>query len=355
MAVSSKKPIYLLCFMLAFPALCVPSGARSEAEGGVKDKEGLAGDLAKEHFKKGVEFFKSGNHEAALAEFLESYRLKPFWSLKFNIGTCYMLMNKYSKALRYFREYLKEGGLEIDKTREEAVLGDMASLEEKVGKVSFCCDLEGAGLVIDDVEAFPKIPEGDMLLDPGIRKIEISKPGHESFFTQLTVVSGGSTLIDVVLEPFGEGKKSNPETKKKSGKEPRKKAGKKKLPNSRSWLIGGLVGGGAIAVAAIATGAMVLDEKGKMEDEAGKCTATDSRDDCPDAYTHQDKAGDLKISTNVLTAAAAAVGALGLIMFLVERSREKKQSAEKENKGEVSANFTIQPGKMIGARLDVRF
>lgn len=355
MAVSTKKLIYLFCFMLAFPALCVPSGARSETEGDVKDQQGLAGDLAKEHFEKGVEFFKSGNHEAALAEFLESYRLKPFWSLKFNIGTCYMLTNKYAKALKYFKEYLKEGGLEIDKTREETVRNDIASLEEKVGKVSFCCDLEGARLVIDDVEAFPEVPEGDLLLDPGIRKIEISKPGHESFFTQLTVVSGSSTLIDVVLEPLGEGRKSKPEKAKKNGKEPGKKAGKKKLPNSRSWLIGGLVGGCAVAVAAIATGTMVLDEKGKMEDEAGKCAATGTRDDCPDAYTHQDKANDLKLSTNVLTAAAAAAGALGLIMFFVERSREKKKSAEKEKKKEVSASFMIGPGKMAGARLDVRF
>ncbi|MFH1436835.1 MAG: hypothetical protein ABIJ56_14100, partial [Pseudomonadota bacterium] len=140
--------------------LLLPPSVMADKAGKGKAEEGPV-SVAKKHFLKGVSFFKAGDYEAALVEFLESNRLNPHWSLKYNIATCYMLIFEYAKSLKIFREYMKEGGEAVPADRKKIVLKNMASLKTKVGMVIVNCNVQGASLIVDDVEKHDTIaPEG---------------------------------------------------------------------------------------------------------------------------------------------------------------------------------------------------
>lgn len=138
----------------------------------------------------------------------------------------------------------------------------MASLKAKVGMVTVNCNVQGASLIVDEVEKHETIPPEGVIFDPGIYKIKVAKVGYEPFVVQVNVVSGGNTSLDVNLKKIEGHVSIEPE------EEPAKPRPKKKLANSYKWLIGGLVSGGLIAIGAVATGVVGQNEQNAMEDEA---------------------------------------------------------------------------------------
>jgi len=319
-----------LLLVLAAAAAC-PLPALCKDEGGSSKEEELA--LAKTHFEKGVALFKAGDYEEALAEFLESHRIVPAWEFKYNIAACYLKMKKAAKSLTYYRQYIEEGGGEVPKDRKKQVLEEIENLEGKVGKVVFCCGLEGSRLVVDEVETYEEMPGEALLLDPGDHGIEIVKEGFKPFTTTMKIVSGENRL-EVTLEPLGEGA-------------PQAGGGRKKLSGAEMALVSGLVGGAALAIAASVTGGFVLYHRDEMNEAAGPCDAV-SREACPDVYRHLDTARSLKIATNVLVGAAVAAGVVGLAVFLARR----KKTPPREK---VSAWLGLAPGGTMTAELEVRF
>ena len=71
-------PVLLLALLPAGPLWAGSTLADAEKE-----------EQAKRHFYKGVEFFDEGDFDAALAEFLESNKISPYWAINYNIGIFY--------------------------------------------------------------------------------------------------------------------------------------------------------------------------------------------------------------------------------------------------------------------------
>jgi hypothetical protein len=95
----------------------------------------------------------------------------------------------------------------------------------------------------------------------------------------------------------------------------------------------------------------VLTSRDRMEEEAVKCESTAERDDCPEAYKYFDRAKDLRLAANILTAAAVVSAGVGLTLFFV---LQKKEKAVKAN-ARVSGGFALAPGGSASALLTVRF
>jgi tetratricopeptide (TPR) repeat protein len=308
--------------------------AAAAGEDGAESADGE--ERARKHFARGVEFFKAEDYNAALAEFLESYDINPLWGVKYNIAVCYMKLKKYARSLAFYREYLEEGGGSVPEERKAKVLEDMAWLEETVARVTFCCGLEGAGLVVDDVETFV-LKEGEPVeLDPGVHKIEVVRQKSKLFITQVTLYAGEETTLEVPGPPAKGGKKTGAE---------------RKLGGSMISLIAGLSGAALLAVAAVTTGALVLTTRDRMEDEAYKCESTLEREDCPDAYRYFDRARDLRLASNILTAAAVVSAGVGLTLFFVLQKKEKAGNA----KTRVSGGFAPAGGGGASVLLTVGF
>jgi len=340
--------ILLLLSGEACPQAAGPSSTKaSPAETGPSPEGAAGGDEeeARVHFTKGVDFFKAGDFSAALVEFLRSYELNPLWGVKFNIAVCYLKLNKYTSSLSAYKAYLEEGGDEVPEDRKAKVIEDLSFLEATVGRVSFCCGVEGSALVVDDVEPSAVPGEGPLLMDPGIHKVELRKEGFEPFIAKVTVVAGEETAVQVTLEP---------EKKKKKVWKPAGGAAagphRKPLAPSMAALIAGLGGFALVGIGAITTGAFVLTTRDRMKEEAHRCDSTLTREDCPEAYTWYDRAGNLKLASNILTALSLACAAAGLTAFFVLRAKEKKEKKTMPKEAVVQASWApvILPGSLAG-------
>jgi len=351
-----KFALAAACILVLLPREACPQAAEPpsteepSAETGPSPEGAAHGDEeeARTHFTKGVGFFKAGDYAAALVEFLRSYELNPLWGVKFNIAVSYLKLNKYTSSLAYYEAYLEEGGDKIPEDRKAKVLEDLAFLEATVGRVSFCCGVEGSALVLDDVEPSAVPAQGPLTMDPGIHKVELTKEGFEPFLAKVTVVAGEETEVQVTLEPE---KKKGWNKGWKTGGGGTGRPHRKPPAPSMVALIAGLGGFALVGIGAITTGALVLTTRDRMKEEAHRCASTLTREDCPDAYTWYDRARDLKLASNILTALSLASAAAGLTAFFVLRVKEKKEKKMKPKEAVVEASWApvILPGGVFGA------
>jgi hypothetical protein len=332
----SRGKFVLLTILASLAVFSAPLAAQEG--GGNKVEEG------KNHFNKGVEFFNSDNFEAALAEFLESFRLNPFWAVRYNVAICYKKTNRLKKSLNEFQAYLDEGGEKVTQERKEEVQKLMDEVRKMLGRLRFCCNLGTITIIVDGTETI-QLDEGqEATLDPGLHKIEIRKEGYKPAVRETVVVSANTVEVRVEMEALASPKPSPPPIKKIEVPEKKKKKYKPEL----RWLWTGLGVGGALGVGVIVSGVIVLKKKDLMESEVDKCNIIHSRADCPRAYDYQDEARKWKIATNVLIGAAAVTAATGFILAMTGWSPWKKKAERK-----ISLRGSIYPEAGLTLAVDL--
>jgi tetratricopeptide (TPR) repeat protein len=84
------------------------------AQGSEDDKK-----KAKKLFSEGVSYFGAGKHAQALEAFQKSYKLRPHWAIRYNLGLCYKELGMYTKAKEEFLDFLEEGGKEVKAATKE--------------------------------------------------------------------------------------------------------------------------------------------------------------------------------------------------------------------------------------------
>lgn len=311
-----------------------------------------------EHFKKGVGFFEKGKFEAALVEFLKSHELRPNWALRYNIGVCYEETGQPVDALEQFRLYLEEGGDTIPEQRRAEVQEHIADLEQGMGFMVVKVNETDAQVIVDDFRKFTSPMDDPIPVEAGFHRLEVRKQGFHTYRAKVTVTSGEEVVHEVELEPVeAPGEEDVELFSWDELMPPEVPTEEKHKPLTGIWI--GLGAGGALAVAAAVTGGLVLSHKKKMKDAASACEVTLTRDDCPKAYDHQDKAKKLQVATNVLWGVAGAAAITGLIVFLASKPQaEKKEPAPSKAKPEVAVVPVVVPGQggaMVGLEATLKF
>jgi hypothetical protein len=306
-------------------------------------------EQAIKHFKKGVKFFEKEKYEAALVEFLKSHELRPNWALRYNIGVCYEETGRPVEALDQFKLYLVEGADKLPEDRRAEVQQHIDELEQDLGFIVLTVSEDGAQVRIDEFRRFETPVPDPIPVEAGFHTIEVHKEGFKPHEAKFTVASDEEVAHEVELEELEAGEKDiftwdetlPPE---EPVEEPRR-------PLTGIWI--GLGAGGALAIAAAGTGGAVLAEKNEMKDAAGECEVTLTRDDCPAAYKHQDKAKGLMIAANVLWALAGAAAVTGLVVYLTSKPKSEAPPEPSGSEPEVSVVPVIVPDK-AGATLGVQ-
>lgn len=88
---------------------------------------------ARIHFRLGAVKYTEGNIDAALAQFQLAYALNPSYKIFYNIGQCYMELDRFEDAYKSFSRFLEEGALDIEEDRRIEVEKTLADLKEKMG------------------------------------------------------------------------------------------------------------------------------------------------------------------------------------------------------------------------------
>jgi tetratricopeptide (TPR) repeat protein len=325
---------------------------------------------AKKLFKEGVSYFESGKHAQALEAFQKSYKLRPHWAIRFNLGLCYKELGMYTKAKSEFLGFLEEGGTDVNQATEAEVEKELAILSQIIAVIEIDINIDESEIWMDG-KAFAKSPLDDKLeLDPGSHLLTISKDGYETYEEEFILSKGERKSFKISLLPTktppvegaGDEKDKKKKDKKKvveeeeeegtgggTGDETARK-GKKK-----AWALPVFAATLSLAVASAAAGsamvAMAYKKKGELDDLNQKWEPQIFSGECKDAcyasymkkHTSITDDGKLFATLMIVFYGLAGAAAVGTVVSVVVGHPFAKSGVEKKG-----ASFGILPGRNGG-------
>lgn len=180
----------------------------------------VAGKLAlgRLHFKKGVELYRLGASDAALAEFDRAYQVAPHFRILYNLAQVQAQRQRYVEALTYFQRYLHEATSPISAKRRASVRAAQLELKALVSELRFVppqrvrrthsdekaqrATIREAKLYVDGVLRGTISLSKSLLLNAGVHQVRLEVKGYRSHVRTITLVGGENTAMRLLLQPI---------------------------------------------------------------------------------------------------------------------------------------------------------
>jgi hypothetical protein len=158
---------------------------------------------AREHFARGVQDFRDGALDAALAEFLRAQDLAPSYRLHFNIAQVHYELRNYAEAKRSFQQYLAGADAELPADRRVLVEAELAKLDRLVAQFSVKTSVPGVQIAVDGIPAGLVSRDNLVLVNtnPGVRRVTAAKSGFLPASMLVTVAPGERRKLVFELAP----------------------------------------------------------------------------------------------------------------------------------------------------------
>ena len=347
------KTFFVVSVFILSSSLCFAQTEKEKAE-------------AKKFFKEGVIYFEGEKHAQALESFKKSYKLRPLWAIRFNLGLCYKELGMYTRAKHEFHLFLEEGGSQVKSSMKKQVEQELAQLAGTIAVMKIELNVKGAQISMDGKSIGKSPIDRKVEIDPGLHILSITKSGYEPLEEEFILSKGERKSFKLALTSIEGEEKVIPEDKvkkkKKKKKKDKEKAGKKKKSKIKpGWAFPTFVATVVLAVAGAGVGSAMLGlasgKNGELEDLDNKCiddncTATPGS---PAEMDYLSKRSDItdsgKLYVNLMYAFYAVAGAavVGVIVSLVVGKPFSKTKVEKEKTAQEKLinqlNVAILPGK----------
>lgn len=155
---------------------------------------------ARSHFQRGVVLYRSGAYDAALAEFSRAYDAAPNYRILYNLAQIQAQKHDYVEARRLFSRYLEAGGADVPAARANAVRAELAELAQRVSRLQVDTNVDAARLFVGDLPAIELPRDEPVLLNAGIYRLRVEKPGYVTSSQTLTLAGGEEVSVSVELE-----------------------------------------------------------------------------------------------------------------------------------------------------------
>lgn len=263
---------------------------------------GIADDREKEarsRYERGLQLYGEGAAEGALVEFERAYQLAPSYRLLYNIALIRLQLNDYAQALKAFQEYLAEGGAEIPSVRRSEVERQISGLKNRIGRVEITSNARGADVSVDDV-VVGRIPLAEpLVLNPGRRRIAITRGGSTSA-TVVSIAGQDSLKVELSLETAAPPPAAHP----RAASQP------SRAPVYVSWTVTA-----GLAAATTVVGLLAVDAMSDLDDARKRIPATRAELDAAES-----KMNRLALTTDILAGATVLAAATALYFTLSKPS-----------------------------------
>jgi hypothetical protein len=268
----------------------------------------------REHFTRGVALFRESDFRGALVEFQRAYATAPSYRILYNLGQTYLELHEYASALTAFQKYVAEGGAQLASARRAEVDADVASLQQRVGRVTVTTSVVGGDVAVDDVSVGTTPLTAPILVGVGQRRISLTVAGRPS--VSKTVDIAGGDDVPVVLElpvllPPAPATVARP-TLAPVPAEPPPPAQRPARPLTPVWIGVGVTG--ALVAASAVFGVLTVGANNSLNADLGRFPGSPGDIDSARSQVHT-----FALASDVLTATAIAAGGLTLYLGLSRR------------------------------------
>ena len=285
--------------------LAAVSGGRVQAQAESADVE-----EARSHFKLGIDSYNDGDLTTALIEFKRAYEAAPNYRLLYNLGQVARELRDYPEAERYFREYLKDGGEEIDRARRQEVENELAKVTARISSLVLSVNVPSAELFVDDVSV-GRAPLADVVrVSAGRHRVAANSDGRARVIEVVDAAPGDTMVVELKFAP------PKPAVTPKR-MEPRPVA--QPVAPSRTALV--LFGAGTGALA-IGTGVMAYLA---AHDAANYRSALDRKTNRAELDSLKNAAQTKALVTDILLGTTAAMAVTTLILAVTGGSDERAE------------------------------
>ena len=290
-------------------------------------------------FQQGVELYREGSYEGALAEFRKAYQISPSFRVLYNIAQAQYALHDYVGADKSLMHYLTEGGGDITADRRVQVDEMSAKLGERIARVQISTNLSGADIRVDDISVGTSPLPGPIPVNVGTRKVSALKSGSPAAIRVLTVAGKESVKVDlhidepiVISSPLPSKAVSGPSPSLSSTAPSIMKSQGPSTP-SRAGLIASLSTTAALAVATGVCGYLALNAQKDLQDQVNSYPNTSAK--IENART---KSKNLAYLTDGLGAATLISGGVALYFAV---TRDRGETPPKPGKADES--FVVVP------------
>jgi tetratricopeptide (TPR) repeat protein len=158
--------------------------------------------LARAHFDRGVDRYREGDYDAALAELQRSFELSPTYKLLFNLAQVQIERRDYAAAWSLYSDYLRRGGAAIPTERVQAVEQDLVYLNERIAEIDIDVDVLGAQIFVNAVAVGTSPLSESVRVNAGGSLVRVEKAGYAAFEQRLNVAGTERRRVSVALEPL---------------------------------------------------------------------------------------------------------------------------------------------------------
>ena len=291
---------------LVLASLPLTARAQSGDTGDAPPPSMAGGDKAKTdeaaaRYKRGLELYSEDNYKGALLEFRKAYELTNSYKVLYNIGqVCYQLQD-YVCALESFEVYLKRGKLELSEKRQDEVEAEIMKLRPRISDVTIITNVPDVDITVDDIPRGKTPLPGAIRLSAGSHRIVAIKGGKIPVTRSIDVAGAEAPTIKFDLVDAG--------------------GGNVIVQGERSkWTTLSYVGlglGGALAVSAGITGVLALSASNTLK-EKQYVGAPSS-----DATSTQSRVKTLRVTSDILSAAAIVTIGTTLVLTLTRKTDEQ--------------------------------
>ena len=165
------------------------------------DESETHADEPRERFKRGVELYRDGSYDAALAEFQRAYALSPDYRVLYNLAQVQAERHEYVAGMKLLDDYLAQGSSQISESRMAQVASTRARLERMIATLWVISPAAGAEILVDGLPT-AKVPlTTPLMLNAGVHRVQLRKPGYETAVRELTIAGSETVHLEFALAP----------------------------------------------------------------------------------------------------------------------------------------------------------
>jgi len=183
----------MLIPLIVAASLMVPAAAPAEPKADTRTVE------ARTRFKAGSQLYKQARYREAIIEFEAAYQLKPHGVLHFNLAQCHEKLGDIPKALRAYRQYLREVPQADDRATVQAAMANLEKrlVEKGLQQLRIFSEPSDAEVLVDGRVQGRTPWSGELSL--GKHRVQLTLAGREAIDREVELAADRSVDLEVQL------------------------------------------------------------------------------------------------------------------------------------------------------------